>query len=299
MMHSLRQIAHKIFPKILVTWIQKTRKNRRQRLLKLQSKNGGFSIDYLLSQLQYMGIQSGDTLLVHSALSKMGYVEGGAKTVVESLVQAIGPNGHLLMPSSSNDGRQLDFAEKNEIFNVLETSSRMGAISECFRKRPHVKRSLHPLESVCCLGPSAEEFIRGHFRAKTAYMTDSPFGKLIEHDGKILMIGVTFDNAGTNVHCLEDAVDFPFPIYYKDEFELTVIDGMGQKNQIISKVHDPIWSAKRHCDFLIPIFEKSSVLEIHQLGEASVLLVDAKKMFLKMNELLAEGITIYGRVKNR
>jgi aminoglycoside 3-N-acetyltransferase len=240
-----------------------------------------------------MGIIQGDVLLVHAALSKIGFIEEGPKTLVESLIEVLGNEGHLLMPTSSNNGRQLDFIQSKPRFDVKNTASKMGAISEYFRKMPHVKRSLHPTESVACLGPNADEFVRGHFGALTAYQTDSPFGKVIEKNGKILMIGVTFDNAGTNVHCLEDALDFPYPIYHPEIFEADVVDENGKIHHVKTKVHDPEWSAKRYCDFLIPIFEKSGVLTKYKLGEAETLVIDAKAMFEKMKELLEKGNTIY------
>jgi len=116
---------------------------------------------------------------------------------------------------------------------------------------------------------------------------------VIEKNGKILMIGVTFDNAGTNVHCLEDAVDFPYPIYHSDIFDAEVIDENGENHRVQTKIHNPEWSAKRYCDFLIPVLENDGILRKHKFGEAETLVVDAKAMFEKMKELLQEGKTIY------
>jgi aminoglycoside 3-N-acetyltransferase len=162
-MPSLRHIAHQILPSSLVYWIQKKKKLKRNKSLAKQAKSGGFTKADLVAQLKLMGIEEGDVVLVHSALSKMGFVNGGAKTVVESLVETLGLEGHLLMPTSTNNGRQLDFIQSNPVFDVLNSPSKMGAISEYFRKLPKVKRSLHPTESVACLGPDAEEFVHGHF----------------------------------------------------------------------------------------------------------------------------------------
>ncbi len=292
-MPSIRHIAHRVFPKFLVEYIQKKKKNKRKVELKQQAAKGALKHEHLVEQLQAMGIIKGDVVLVHAALSKIGFIDQGPKTLVESLIEVLGNEGHLLMPTSSNNGRQLDFIQDKPRFDVKNTASKMGAISEYFRQLPHVKRSLHPTESVACLGPNAADFLSGHFNAETAYRSDSPFGKVIEKNGKILMIGVTFDNAGTNVHCLEDALDFPYPIYHPDIFEAEVVDENGQIHKVKTKVHDPEWSAKRYCDFLIPIFEKSGVLTKHKLGEAETLLIDAKAMFEKMKELLKEGKTIY------
>jgi aminoglycoside 3-N-acetyltransferase len=295
-MAGLRHIAHKILPQSLVLYLQKRNKQKRKNAIQKQAATGGLTEERLTKIFREIGIHEGDVLLVHAALSKMGFVENGAQTVVNALLNAVGKTGHLLMPTSPNAGRQLDFIRQQPIFDVKNTPSRMGAITEYFRKLPQAKRSLHPTESVACIGPDAAAFVQGHFGAATAYQADSPFGKVIAKQGKILMIGVTFDNAGTNVHCLEDAVDFPFPVYHPDLFAAQVIDEDGQTHTVHTKVHNPEMSAKRYCDYLIPIFEKEGVLTKHQIGDATCLLIDAARMFDSMKKQLESGKTIYGKV---
>jgi aminoglycoside 3-N-acetyltransferase len=295
-MAGIKHLAHRFLPKSIVAFLQKRNKKNRKNAIQKQARFGGMKPDSLLEQFKRIGIEEGDVLLVHAALSKMGYVEGGAKTVVECLLKAVGQSGHVLMPTSSNDGRQLDFMRQNPIFDVRKTPSKMGAISESFRNLPEAKRSMHPTESVACIGPHALEFVQGHFGVLTPYQSDSPFGKVIESKGKILMIGVTFDNAGTNVHCLEDAVYFPFPVYHPEIFSARVIDYNGHEHIVQTKVHNPEMSAKRYCDYLIPIFENEGVLSKHRIGDAKCLLIDAKAMFESLKNQLASGKTIYGKV---
>lgn len=295
-MAGIRHIAHQFLPKSVVRFLQKRNKQKRKNAILKQAELGGLKSESLSKILNNIGIQEGDVLLVHAALSKMGFVEGGAQTVVHCLLNAVGKSGHLLMPTSSNSGRQLDFIQQNLVFDVKNTASSMGAISEYFRKLPEAKRSLHPTESVACIGPNAAEFVNGHFGAITAYQNDSPFGKVIEKKGKILMIGVTFDNAGTNVHCLEDAVDFPFPVYHPKLFSAQVIDENGTPHTVQTKVHNPEMSAKRYCDYLIPVFEREGILTKHQIGDAACLLIDAQAMFDSLKNQLDQGRTIYGKV---
>ena len=61
-----------------------------------------------------------------------------------------------------------------------------------------------------------------------------------------------------------------------------------------TKVHNPYYSRKRKCDELIPMFEYEGALEHRRLGEASCLLIDAKKMFDLMVAKYKEfGVTMY------
>lgn len=192
----------------------------------------------LTKQLEEMGIVKGDSLLVHASLRSMGILEDGANTVIEALVNAVGESGNLLMPSSPVDGLQLDYVQSKPVFDSKTTPSGMGAISEKFRKLSGVKRSLHPTEAVCALGPQAEYLTEGHFNQITPYNVHSPFYRLCELKGKILYVGVTLDNAGTSLHVLEDAVDFPYQVYYETIFTLSVKDENDVLHQVKTKV---IW----------------------------------------------------------
>src|SRR5258708_7596489 len=57
----------------------------------------------LAAQLKALGVASGDILCVHSALSALGHVIGGPRTVVEGLIDAVGVDGTLMMPAYSGD----------------------------------------------------------------------------------------------------------------------------------------------------------------------------------------------------
>lgn len=294
-MAFLRSYIKQILPKsTLDAWRLRKQKKRRLALNKQRDKGAAWTKQALFQQLVQMNIQKGDTLLVHSSLSNIGYVEGGAETVISALLEAIGPEGNLLMPSSPNAALQLDYMLANPIFDVLQTPSRMGAMSEVFRKMPSVKRSLHPTEPVCSLGPDADWLTSGHLGQITPYSIDSPFARLYQKHGKILYIGVTLNNAGTNLHTLEDAVDFPYPIYYHENFQSVVIDEYGVQHTVTTKVHNPEWSKKRRCDELLPMFKHKGAAKDVLFGSASTLLFDGQKMFDVMKDQFNEkGITMY------
>lgn len=293
-MRKLKNIVFRFAPNSFVVLVKRLKKKRRNKKLSAQAKSGGLSKADLISQLQRIGINKGDTVLVHSALSKIGYVEEGAKTVVDALLEVVGESGHILMPNSPNNKRQLDYIQSIELFDVLNSPSKLGAITEYFRKLPNAIRSLHPTEPVSCIGPDADYFVGEHLGQLTPYNDKSPFYKVAERGGKILMIGVTLDNAGTNLHCLEDAVDFKEPVYYDQVFDVKVKDFEGNIHTVQTKVHNPEWSAKRKCDELIPLFEEKGVLTHHTIGEAKTLLLDAKKMLdVMISEYEVRGITMY------
>jgi len=104
----LTRILLRYLPESALELLRSILKNRRRKTLQRQQATGGIGQEELVRQFRDLGIKTGDCLLVHSSLSKIGYVNGGAETVIEALTAAIGPEGTLLMPSFPAPGRNLD-----------------------------------------------------------------------------------------------------------------------------------------------------------------------------------------------
>lgn len=292
---SFRLILHRILPSVIIEFIQKRKKRINFNKLQQDAKVGIVQTkEILIRDLLNSGLQSDDSVLVHSSMSKIGFLKDGPITFIESLEEVIGKSGNILMPSSPNARLQLDFIRENKVFDVQNTPSKLGAITETFRKLPNVIRSLHPTEPVCAWGKDAHYLTEGHFKSITPYSKDSPFGRLAQMNGKILYVGVTLANAGTSLHLLEDSVDFKFPIYHDEEFQVTVTDFDGKSHEVKTKVHNPEYSKLRRCDELIPIFLSEGVCKKVQIGKAESYIFDAKKMLDCMISLYqSKGITMY------
>lgn len=171
----------------------------------------------LLAGLRALGIRPGDTLIVHSAMSKLGWVCGREATVVQALLDAVGCMGTLVMPAHSGDNSEPSdwsnppvpeswFAPIRETMpayrrGVTPTRS-MGRVAECFRTWPGTRRSAHPHVSWCAHGPGAAWLLRGHTFSKPCFGPASPLGRLYRRDAKILLIGVGYDNC-TSLHMAE------------------------------------------------------------------------------------------------
>ena len=294
-MTDFRSFAKAILPSFLFEYYRAKKKQKRNEALLVQKEKGQvFTKEFLIQNLQSIGIQKGDSLLVHSSLSKMGYLENGPNTLIDALLEVIGATGNLLMPSSPNALLQLDFIKSNSLFDVQNSPSKLGAITEVFRKRKDVVRSLNATEPICALGPDAHFLTEGHFNELTPYTNKSPFYRLTEKNGKILYIGVTLANAGTSLHLLEDAVDFKYPVYFPEVFNVKVKDATGTIHEVKTKVHNPEYSKKRKCDELLPLFLEEQVCSKVKIGNADSYLFDSKKMFDSMlKNYIEKGITMY------
>lgn len=294
-MSLLKQILIRFAPQFILELAKSWKKNIRRREINTQRKtNAALTKEFLIEELKRIGIKSGDHVLVHSALSKIGYIENGPTTLINALLDVVGADGTLLMPSFPAKGRNKDHLESHPFFDMKNTPSQMGITTEIFRKMPNIFRSFHPTDAVCAKGKLAEHFTNSHYNQLTPYNEFSPFRKLCDANGKILMLGTTLNGACTNLHTLEDAVNFEYPVYDNRIFEVNMIDAYNNKSTVKTKVHNPTYSAKRNADALKPLFEKEKVLTNDQIGDAKTMLIDAKKMLEVMIEYYnGDGVTMY------
>ena len=291
----LKKLALKYAPEFVLEWAKQLKKNQRRKELDQQKQNGKvISKEILIQDLKKIGLKKNDSVLVHSSLSKIGFVEGGPKAIVDALWEVLGPEGTLLFPTFPAAGRNKTHLEDTPLFDIRNTPSQMGSVTEYFRKMEGCKRSFHPTDTVCAIGPLAEFYTDSHFGQLTPYNENSPFRKLCSKNGKILMLGTTLNGACTNLHTLEDAVDFKFPVYDEKIFDVKMIDAEGKVSMMKTKVHNPDYSAKRNCDALKPMFENEGVLINGVVGEAKTMLIDANKMLEVMIKNYKEkGVTMY------
>jgi aminoglycoside 3-N-acetyltransferase len=160
------------------------------------------------------GLRRGGSVLVHASLRSMGDVPGGAETVIRGLLDALGPDGTLLMPALSY--RYVNAA--HPIFDVRRTPSNIGTIPETFRTRAGTIRSVCPTHSVCGIGAQAERFLNTHHLDETPCGAHSPYRMLRDAGGQILFIGCGL-KPNTSMHGVEELIEPPYlfgpPIPYR------------------------------------------------------------------------------------
>lgn len=172
------------------------------------------SREIIASDLRALGLKAGDDVIVHSSLSSMGRVEGGAETVISAIEEVIGSEGTLLFPAFTYAS-----VYAGGIYDHEESEVCVGLIPETFRKQAGVIRSLHPTHSVTARGKRAEAFTRDHEKDDTPLGNNSPYARLKEYGAKILMLGCSL-NSTSYMHRLEEEANAPYalrrtPVVYK------------------------------------------------------------------------------------
>ena len=140
------------------------------------------SVSSLTNQLQACGLTEGQTVLVHLAMSKLGWVIGGAEAVILALLAAVGARGTIMMVTNSSNNTDpyewqhppvpeewwQPIRDQTPGYNPLTTPTRgMGVVPELFRTWPGAVRSAHPAFSLAALGPHAQYLVADHALKRT------------------------------------------------------------------------------------------------------------------------------------
>jgi aminoglycoside 3-N-acetyltransferase len=191
----------------------------------------------LVDDLHALGVARGALLLVHSSLSRLGYVVGGAPTVVQSLFDSVGPEGTLVMPTFSGDisdpSRWIappvpeawwpGIREHMPPFDpAISPTRRMGVIVDCFLRFPGVSRGTHPRDSFAAHGPRAAQLIENQPLAY-ALGEHSPLARVYDLDGEVLLLGVDHGN-NSSLHLAEYRADLPITDWISEGAPMMVDD---------------------------------------------------------------------------
>lgn len=189
----------------------------------------------LVVELRSLGVTDGTTLLVHASMSALGYVAGGAQTVVDALLRTVGVAGTLVMPTHSSglsepslwrnppvpESWWQEIRDETPAFDLLVTPTRlMGVVVETFRHYPGVRRSSHPQVSFAALGPNRDAVIGDHSLARPLG-EQSPLARLYDLDGSILLLGVDHAN-NTSLHLAEYRAEYPSKMWVTQGAPMTV-----------------------------------------------------------------------------
>jgi aminoglycoside 3-N-acetyltransferase len=229
------------------------------------------TLDELVDGFRQLGVERGETLLVHSSYKSFGPVEGGPQTIIAALEKALGPEGTLIMPTFN-----FDF-NKGQPWDVRSTPSQMGVLTELVRKDPRAKRVFHPIYSFAILGKYAE--MLGSLRYKSSYERNSVFGKLRDLDAKIMVIGLSYTNSMTFFHHIEqmEGVDYRFLKQFTGQ--VTDWDGNTWTDTFEMLVRDIDKGVITEVDPMGALMEKEGVIKIGMIGEAPVKLMKANEVY--------------------
>jgi aminoglycoside N3'-acetyltransferase len=165
----------------------------------------------LTAQILEMGVTPGSVLLVHTAFSKVGLVEGGPRGLIGALQAALGPAGTLVMPSMADDDEHPFDPRTGPCLD-------MGVVADTFWRMPNVLRSDSP-HAFAAIGPEAARITADH-PLDEPHGANSPVGRVYDLDGQVLLLGVGHD-ANTTIHLAEALAG----VRYRRQQSVAIIQG--------------------------------------------------------------------------
>ncbi|WP_207592340.1 AAC(3) family N-acetyltransferase [Halomontanus rarus] len=187
----------------------------------VESVDDPVTVPSLATDLRELGLEAGDTVLVHSSLSALGWVCGGPPAVVDALQEVVTDAGTIAMPTHSGsysdpadwsnppvpDEWEETIRETMPPYRPAVTPTQVGAIPECFRTYPETRRSAHPTVSFAAWGAEAESVVADH-GLDDRLGDGSPLARLYDLNADVLFLGVGHDT-NTSLHLAENRAEIP------------------------------------------------------------------------------------------
>jgi aminoglycoside 3-N-acetyltransferase len=206
------------------------------------------------------GLKKGDLVVAHSSLSSFGHVVGGPDAVIDALLDVLGLEGTLIMPSHTNIGER-DVAGYDPLATPLRRN--IGKIPETFWRRRDVHRGRHPPRHPWAIkGPRAGELLA---LSESMQIGTQHIGGLLNRvadlGGYVLLLG-SMHNGNTSVHT-------------------------GQALAVSEAEGVPKCKADFMTDFdeIDGPLQAAGVMKIVRIGDAQVRLMKSRDLFAVIKEL--------------
>jgi aminoglycoside 3-N-acetyltransferase len=240
------------------------------------------------------GIARGDAVMLHSAFAPEHGFTGSSADAIDAFLSAVGPTGDLLMVSLPYRTSTRDYLERQPCFDVRRTPSAMGLMSEYFRRRPDVNRSLSPTHPVLALGPRSGWFVARHEDCVHPCGPDTPFARLLEADAQFAFFNVGFECL-TFFHHLEHRVHqrLPFPLYTEAPYDVAVIDQAGQSRRVRTYAFGAeAMRRRRFAEFEGWVRARGLIREV-RVGASRLQVARAREIANAVDDMAARGVFFY------
>jgi aminoglycoside 3-N-acetyltransferase len=231
-----------------------------------------YTKEQIIKQIEDLGIQRNNTVLVHSSMKSIGEVENGAETVLDAFIDYLNA-GLLIFPTHT-------WAKINEDYNIFDPMTEpscVGILSNLFMKRPGVFRSLHPTHSVAALGKGAEEYIQDEEKVDTPCHRNGCWGKLYDLGAKILFVGCTL-RSNTIIHGVEEWNQIPMRL--TDNYlplKIRTYDGRVIDRPLRRHYH-PLGDISENYGKIEEALLINGIAKLGRIGDAKTYSCDAREM---------------------
>jgi len=253
-----------------------------------------FTPQDLRQTLSGLGALNGDTLLVHSSFDAFEGFQGKPTDVIAVLQGLVGADGLLMMPTMTFSGTAVEFARSKALFDVARTPSRMGLLTELFRRSPGVVRSVHPTHPLAMWGHDASAVALGHHLARTPCGAGTPFEALLQRQGKIVLLGTDI-SVLTFYHFLEETLEAALPLapFTSELFHMQSRTRDGQMLDTHCRLFEPASSRRRNLYKLVPRLKKMGAWREAKVGGLKIVVLGTADVDAAVRGMVQQGVYCY------
>jgi aminoglycoside 3-N-acetyltransferase len=244
-------------------------------------------------QLRAMGIAAGDTVLMHSAFRVFNGFAGLPDQVIAGVLHVLGESGTLVMVSLPYTGSTAAYLQAGVPFDARHTRSAMGVITEIFRQKPGVVRSLNPAHPVLASGPAAPWLVADHEHTLYSCGKGSPFEKLLQVQAKALLFDVPLRNL-TFLHHVKDRFQDTLPVnlYEEKPVESVVIDASG--NAKVVKTYVFSRESRRYRSHpLQHALRKQHLINRQRIGNTTLIVLNLQRVVECAQHMVRAGQSLW------
>lgn len=228
-----------------------------------------------------LGLEAGCSVLVHSSLRSFGPVDGGADAVIDGLLEALGSDGTLLVPTLT--GHRGLSPENPPHIDLRSAPCWTGIIPETLRQRPGALRSVHPTHSCAALGARASDLTQGHHISPTPCGITSPYFRNALAGGYIAMVGCTLTTC-TTFHTVEEIANLDYVCQDRVAYA-TCIDASGNRVDTPCRLHSYA-GPDRDFPVVEPELLRNGDMRMGTVGASTVRLIRAMALIERALERL-------------
>ncbi|MDR4498064.1 MAG: AAC(3) family N-acetyltransferase [Candidatus Scalindua sp.] len=287
----MKTTAKRIIPSSLIPYCQTAWRIRRTFLRRLDCRT--LSREGFISQLKELGFTQGATIYLHSSMDEFSRRVPCIDPfkLISMLKELIGEEGTMLMPTFPFEGSQYYYVQTQKIFDVTRAPSKVGLLTELFRRSKGVIRSLHPTHPIAAWGKHSRELVAEHHLG-TAFGKKSPIFKMQQYNGLVASIGVQPRRCFTLYHMAEELHPKSRAMHYSaDKFETTIINGEEKITYYITPLRP---DRKRIYDRADRILQKEKILHYYTVKGLKFGVTHVDK-FLKRSMELIDMDMYYGK----
>lgn len=204
----------------------------------------------LRERLQEIGVREGALVMAHTGIAGLTLCDANGESetrahnslqtaamLLEDLMGLLGAAGTLVMPTNpiyQSDERFFAYDETSPPikYDPARTPCGVGLANEAFWRRPGVRRSLHPFNSLAAYGPLAADLLQDNLNEDKplAHGIYSGYYRFCQHNGLVISVGVPLGASLTLVHAIEDVLDSQYPIkgFFRERRYLVRVNGVDQ-----------------------------------------------------------------------